>query len=52
MQPNKEVACQDDRAQCYAFPGKNEAEVFDAVITCTILVCEWMANVLFDPGST
>ncbi|WMV24093.1 hypothetical protein MTR67_017478, partial [Solanum verrucosum] len=32
----REVVCQDDRAECYAFPGKNEVEVSDAVITCTI----------------
>ncbi|WMV32385.1 hypothetical protein MTR67_025770 [Solanum verrucosum] len=29
-QPGREVAHQDDRAQCYAFPGKNEAEESDA----------------------
>ena len=52
MQPGREVVRQDDRAQCYAFPGKNEAEASDAVITYTILVCDWMANVLFDSGST
>ncbi|WMV49629.1 hypothetical protein MTR67_043014 [Solanum verrucosum] len=51
-QPCKEVIHQDDRAQCYAFPGKSEAESSNAVITCIIIVCEWMANVLFDPGST
>ncbi|WMV09696.1 hypothetical protein MTR67_003081 [Solanum verrucosum] len=33
VQPVREVDRQDDRAQCYAFPGKNEAEVSDAVIT-------------------
>ncbi len=52
MQPGREVARQDDRAQCYAFSDNNEAEASDAVITCTILVCDRMANVLFDPGST
>ncbi|WMV09159.1 hypothetical protein MTR67_002544 [Solanum verrucosum] len=31
-------------------PAENEAS--DVVITCTILVCDRMANVLFDPGST
>ena len=31
---------------------KNEAETSDVVITCTILVCEYMANVLFDSVST
>ncbi|WMV24525.1 hypothetical protein MTR67_017910 [Solanum verrucosum] len=29
----RDMARQDDRAQCYAFPGKNEAEASDAVIT-------------------
>ncbi|WMV27244.1 hypothetical protein MTR67_020629 [Solanum verrucosum] len=48
----KEVARQDDRAWCYAFLGKNEAETSDAVITFTILVCDQMANMLFNPGST
>ncbi|WMV14705.1 hypothetical protein MTR67_008090, partial [Solanum verrucosum] len=52
MQPGREVARQDDMAQCYAFHGKTEAEASDAVITCTILVCDRMANVLFDLGST
>ncbi|WMV33211.1 hypothetical protein MTR67_026596 [Solanum verrucosum] len=32
--------------------GKTEAEVSDAVITCTILVCDRMANVLFNLSST
>ena len=41
-----------DRAQCYAFPGRSEAEASDAVITCNLLVCDCMASVLFDPGST
>ncbi|WMV09594.1 hypothetical protein MTR67_002979 [Solanum verrucosum] len=31
---------------------KTEAEVSDTVITCTILVCDRMATVLFDLGST
>ncbi|WMV25561.1 hypothetical protein MTR67_018946 [Solanum verrucosum] len=44
-----EVAHHDDRAHYYAFSGKNEAEASDTVITCTILVCDRMANVLFDP---
>ena len=35
-----------DRAHCYAFPERSEAETSDAVITGNILVC-----VLFDPGS-
>lgn len=29
----------------------NEAETLDAVITITILVCDWMANVLYNTGS-
>ena len=41
-----------DRAHCYAFPGWSEAETSDAVITCNLLVCDCMASVLFDPGST
>ncbi|KAH0745921.1 hypothetical protein KY285_007578 [Solanum tuberosum] len=35
-QLGREVARQDDRAQCYAFPGKNEAEASDAVITAHV----------------
>ena len=41
-----------DRAHCYAFPGRSEAETSDVVITGTLLVCVCMAFVLFDPGST
>ena len=41
-----------DRAHCYAFPGRSEAETSDAVITGNILVCDCMVSVLFDPGST
>ena len=41
-----------DRAHCYAFPGRSEAETSDAVITGNLLVCDFMASVLFDPGST
>ncbi|WMV32394.1 hypothetical protein MTR67_025779 [Solanum verrucosum] len=48
----REVTRQEDMTQCYAFSGKSEVESSDAVITCTILVCDRMANVLFDPGST
>ncbi|WMV40989.1 hypothetical protein MTR67_034374 [Solanum verrucosum] len=51
-QPGREVARQDDRAQCYAFQGKNEAEASDAVIIGTIHVYDRMSNMLFDPGST
>ena len=42
VQPGREVAIQDYMAQCYAFPGNNEVEYFDAMITCTILVCDRM----------
>ncbi|WMV25986.1 hypothetical protein MTR67_019371 [Solanum verrucosum] len=52
VQPGKDVARQDDRAQFYAFSGKTEAEVSDVVITNTILVCDRMATTLFDSGST
>ncbi|XP_049387927.1 uncharacterized protein LOC125852238, partial [Solanum stenotomum] len=39
-------------AQCYAFPGRPEAETSDAVITSIVSVCHRPASVLFDPGST
>ena len=42
----------NDRTHCYAFPGRSEAEASDAVITGNLLVCDCMASVLFDPGST
>ncbi|XP_015167009.1 uncharacterized protein [Solanum tuberosum] len=32
MQSGREVARQDDKAQCYAFPGKNKADASDAVV--------------------
>ena len=41
-----------DRAHCYAFPGRFEAEISDVVITGNHLVCDCMASVLFDIGST
>ena len=41
-----------DRAHCYAFPGRSEAETSDAVITGNLLVCYCMDFVLFDPRST
>ena len=41
-----------DRVHCYAFPGRFEAETFDAVITGNLLVCDCMASLLFDPAST
>ena len=41
-----------DRAHCYAFLGRSEVEASDAVITGNLLVCDCMASVLFDHGST
>ena len=41
-----------DRAHCYAFPGRSEAETSDALITGNLLVYDCMASVLYDPGST
>lgn len=41
-----------DRAHCYAFTGRSEAETSDVVITGSLLFCDCMALVLFDPGST
>ena len=41
-----------DKAHCYAFPGRSEAETSDAFITGNLLVCDCMASILFDPGST
>ncbi|XP_069151903.1 uncharacterized protein [Solanum lycopersicum] len=41
-----------DRAHGYAFPGRSEAETSYAVITGTFLIFDYMASVLFDPGST
>ena len=51
-QPSRGNGQTGDRAHCYAFPGRSEAEAFDAVITGNLLVCDCMASVLFDPGST
>ena len=34
-----------DRAHCYAFPGRSEAETSDAVITCNLLVYDCIAYV-------
>ena len=39
-------------AHCYAFPGRSETETSDAVITGNLLICDCMASILFDPGST
>lgn len=36
----------------YTFSGKSEAEASDLVITSTILICDHMAYILFDPRST
>ncbi|WMV59421.1 hypothetical protein MTR67_052806 [Solanum verrucosum] len=52
VQPGKEIARRDDRAQFYAFTGKIEVEASDAVITCTIFIYDWMATVCLDPSST
>ncbi|XP_069145563.1 uncharacterized protein [Solanum lycopersicum] len=41
-----------DRAHCYAFPGRSEAETSDAIIKGNHFVCDCIASVLFDPGST
>ena len=41
-----------DRAHCYAFPRRSKVETSDAVITGNLLVCDCIASVLFDPGST
>ncbi|XP_069154403.1 uncharacterized protein [Solanum lycopersicum] len=39
------------RSHCYAFPGRQEAEASNVVITCIIQVFHRSASVLFDPGS-
>ncbi|KAH0652606.1 hypothetical protein KY289_030284 [Solanum tuberosum] len=46
VQPSKEVARRDDKAQFYAFPGNTEVETSYAVITCTILICDQMATLV------
>ena len=51
-QPGRGNGQTGDRAHCYAFPGRSEAETSDAVITSNLLVCDCMASVLFDHGST
>lgn len=48
VQPGMEVDSYDDKVQCYVFLGKNEAKESNAVITCTILVYDYIANVLFN----
>ena len=52
MQPSREVTRHDAIVQCYVFMGMNVAEASDALITCTILVCDRIFNVLFDSCST
>ena len=51
-QPGRDNGQTGDKAHCYAFPGRSEAEASDVVITGTLFVCECMASVIFDPGST
>ena len=41
-----------DRSHCYTFPGRSEVETSNAIITGNLLVCDCMASILFDPGST
>ena len=38
IKPGKKVVRQYERAQCYAFPSKNEAHAFDTMIRGTIIV--------------
>ncbi|WMV34580.1 hypothetical protein MTR67_027965 [Solanum verrucosum] len=52
VQSGKEVAHRDDMAQFYAFPSKTKVEASDAMITCTILICDQMATVCLNSGST
>ena len=51
-QPGRDNGQTGDRAHCYAFPRRSEAETSDAVITGNLLVCDCMDSVLFDPRST
>ncbi|XP_049351058.1 uncharacterized protein LOC125815564 [Solanum verrucosum] len=51
-QPDRGNGQTGDMAHCYTFPGRSEAERSDVVITGTLLVCDRMASILFDPGST
>ena len=41
-----------DRAHFYTFPGGLKQRHLMLFITGNILVCDYMASVLFDPGST
>ena len=52
MQHGRDNGQTGDKAHCYAFPGRSEAQTSDAFITSNLLVCDCMASVLFDPGST
>ena len=52
VQPGRANGQTSDRAQCYAFSRRSEAETSDVVITGNLLVCDCMASVLFDPRST
>ena len=51
-QPTREVAQIDNIAYYYAFQGISKVEAPDIVFTGTILICDRMASVLFDPKST
>ena len=51
-QPGRGNGQTGDRAHCYAFPGRSEAETVDVVTTGNLLVCDCRTSVLFDPGST
>lgn len=46
------VAKIDDKAHYYTFLVKLMNEALYAIIIGNIIVCDWMAMVLFDPGST
>lgn len=52
MQPQIMVSHTDERAHFYLFPHNMKVEVSDVLIRCTILVCERIATILFDLGST
>lgn len=43
---NPEIARQNDKAQHYDFQGKNEAKTSYTIIIFTIIVCDWIANVI------
>ena len=52
MQPGTEEIVKRIGPNVMLFPSKNEAEASDEIITCIILVCDQIDNVLFDPVST